>query len=165
MASGQRAAFDAVVQYDGDRLVVLGLTPMGTKAFSIVQQGSALEVTPTDSAALPAPPEAILRDIHAGYFDPPDAALADGWHRRSGRFGSVWEQWSAGRLHVRVWGRKRDTQADRLRFIGGLAPGELPRDLEFDHPRLSLRLEIHTLELVRRDVVPTPAAIEPNTGA
>lgn len=164
IAGGERAAFDAVVQYQGDRLVVLGLSPMGTKMFSIVQQGSLLEVTPPDARALPAPPEAILRDIHAGYFDLPTIARTDGWHRRNGASGTLWEHWSRGRLHERVWGRKRDAQADRLHFVDGLAPGELPRELVFDHPRLALRLEIHTLELTRKDL-PGVAAIEPGAGA
>lgn len=149
-AGGQRSAFDAVIEHVGDRLVVLGLTPMGTKAFAIVQNGTSIEVTPSGDRPLPAPPEAILRDIHAGYFEGPTAIRSDGWHRLQGPRGRLFERWAAGRLVERVWGRPRDRTADRLRFVGGVAPGELPRDIELDHPSLDLRLEIHTLELTLR---------------
>jgi hypothetical protein len=143
---GDTSAFDAVVQYRGDRLVVLALTPMGTKAFAIEQRGASISITPPEPRALPAPPEAILRDIHAAYFALPKAARVDGWHRTEAG-GARWERWSQGRLHERVWGRRRDRQADRLRFVGGIAAADLPRELVFDHPRIGVRLEIHTIEL------------------
>jgi hypothetical protein len=158
--AGARAPFDAVVQYRGDRLVVLALTPMGTKAFAIEQRGATVSITPPGPGALPAPPEAILRDIHAAYFALPKAARGEGWHRTEAG-GARWERWSQGRLHERVWGRRGDRQADRLVFVDGIAPGDLPRELVFDHPRIAVRLEIHTLVLTRDDG-PT---IEPEPGA
>ncbi len=143
-----RSTFDAVLQYSGDRLVLLGLTPMGTKAFAVVQEGATVEVTPYIDRPLPAPAEAVLGDIHAAYFDLPRAARADGWHRRRTAAGArMHERWAAGRLHERVWGRRRDRRATRLRFPGGASPGEIPLRIEIDRPELDLRLEIHTLEL------------------
>lgn len=145
---GGRTAFDAVVQYDGRRLVLLGMTPMGTKAFAVEQTGASYRITRFVDMPLPAPPAAILRDIHGVYFDPPPQPLGDGWHRRRVGVGvRVDERWATGRLQERVWGSRRDTGATRVRFTDGVAPGEIPRRVDLDHPALDLRLEIHTLEL------------------
>lgn len=148
--AGEQRSFDAVLQFDGATLVLLGMTPMGTKAFAVVQRGATVEVTPYVDMPLPAPPRAILRDIHAAYFDPPRRIEADGWHRRRTAAGDpLHERWAAGRLQERVEGRRRDARASRLRFPEGLAPGEIPREVALDHPALDLRLEIHTVELTR----------------
>jgi hypothetical protein len=150
--AGVRRAFDAVLQFDGVALVLLGMTPMGTKAFAVVQRGDGVEVTPYVDMPLPAPPRAILRDIHAAYFDPPRRVEADGWHRRRTAGGDpLDERWAEGRLQERVHGRRRDARASRLRFPEGLAPGEIPREVTLDHPALDLQLEIHTVELTRAD--------------
>lgn len=144
---GRQSSFDAVLQYDGTQLVLLALTPMGTKAFAVVQTADEYAVTQFVDMRLPAPPAAVLRDVHAAYFDPPARPLADGWHRRRTPAGTrVNEHWAQGRLTERVWGSRHDPQASRLRFVDPLAPGEIPRRLAFDHPELGLLLEIHTLE-------------------
>lgn len=148
----QVARFDAVLQYDGNTLLLLGLTPMGTKSFALRQHGAAFELERFVDIPLPAPAEAILLDIHRGYFDErPTQALSDGWHRRRGSDAHgkrvhIHERWAAGRLHERVWGSKRSARSQRVRWPDGLAPGEIPKRVELDHPELSLRLEIHTLD-------------------
>ncbi len=150
--AGVRRAFDAVLQFDGAALVLLGMTPMGTKAFAVVQRGDGVEVTSYVDMPVPAPPRAILRDIHGAYFDPPQRVEADGWHRRRTAVGDpLDERWAGGRLQERVYGRRRDARASRLRFPEGLAPGEIPREVALDHPALDLRLEIHTVELTRTE--------------
>jgi hypothetical protein len=160
--AGRQSSFDAVLQYDGTQLVLLALTPMGTKAFAVIQTGDAYSVRRFIGMRLPAPPAAVLRDIHAAYFDPPAQVLGDGWHRRrTGAGVRVHERWAAGRLIERVWGSRRDPQASRLRFVDPVAPGEIPRRLAFDHPDLGLRIEIHTLESTTEIGGPLP----PGAGA
>jgi hypothetical protein len=147
---GRQSTFDAVLQFDGSTLVLLALTPMGTKAFAVVQTADTYTVTRFVGMRLPAPPAAVLRDIHAAYFDPPARPLTDGWHRRRTPTGvRLHEHWSSGRLTERVWGSRRDPQASRLRFVDPVAPGEIPRRIAFDHPALGLGIEIHTLESTR----------------
>lgn len=149
---GQPARFDAVVQASGDELLLLGLTPMGTKAFAVRQRGAEVTVERFVDAPLPAPAEAVLLDIHRAWLDDrPTQVRADGWHRRRvtdarGELVRIEERWAAGKLYERVWGRHRDDAADRVRWPDGLAPGETPKRVELDHPSLGLALAIHTLD-------------------
>jgi Protein of unknown function (DUF3261) len=143
----QLARLDVVLQYDGDALLLLGLTPMGTKAFALRQRNATIELTRFVDMPLPAPPAAILLDIHRAYFDDrPTRALPDGWHRRGAGSRSIHERWAAGKLYERIWGPRRARAATRVRWPDGIAPGALPRRVEIDHPELELTLEIHTLE-------------------
>ena len=157
---GQPARFDAVLQGSGDELLLLGLTPMGTKAFAVRQRGGEVTVERFVDAPLAAPAEAVLLDIHRAWLDDrPARAEADGWHRTrvrdpQGRTVRIDERWAAGRLYERVWGPRRDRGADRVRWPDGLAPGEHPREVVIDHPRLGLGLEIHTLEIRTIDDAP-----------
>ncbi|MBX7078733.1 MAG: DUF3261 domain-containing protein [Nannocystaceae bacterium] len=152
---GRTSTVHAVVQYDGSALVVLGLTPMQTKAFSIRQRGATVQIEGT--AGVPA--QAVLLDIHRAYFaDRPRRARPDGWSRRRDPEGpgtaAVDELWRAGRLQQRVFGSRRAKgrrAADRIRWDGGLQVGTPARlqvpDVEIEHPALQLRLEIHTIEV------------------
>jgi hypothetical protein len=150
---GRPARFDAVVQASGDELLLLGLTPMGTKAFAVRQRGTEVTVERFVDAPLPAPAEAVLLDIHRAWLDDrPTQARADGWHRRRvtdarGEVVRIDERWAGGRLYERVWGRHRDDKADRVRWPDGLAIGEMPKLVELDHPSLGLMLAIHTVEI------------------
>ncbi|MBC8070856.1 MAG: DUF3261 domain-containing protein, partial [Deltaproteobacteria bacterium] len=146
------ARFDAVLQYDGETLLLLGLTPMGTKSFALRQRGASTELERFVDIPLPAPAEAILLDIHRAYFDDrPTQIRPDGWHRRrgsdaSGRTVQIHERWAAGRLHERIWGPRRSARSQRVRWPDGLAPSAIPKRVELDHPELDLQLEIHTLD-------------------
>jgi hypothetical protein len=60
--------FDAVIQKQGDQLLVLGLTPMGTRGFSIRQQGQQFSYEQFVPFKLPFSPEAVLIDIHRAFF-------------------------------------------------------------------------------------------------
>ncbi|MFO0635077.1 MAG: DUF3261 domain-containing protein [Nannocystaceae bacterium] len=149
---GRTSTVHAVVQYDGAELVVLGLTPMQTKAFSIRQRGATVEL----EGRSPVPAQAVLLDIHRAYFaDRPVRVRPEGWSRRRGPGGPIHELWHAGRLQQRIWGSRRITgrrAGDRIRWDGGLQVGtpahpQVP-DVAIEHPTLQLRLEIHTIELV-----------------
>jgi uncharacterized protein DUF3261 len=153
--TGPPARFDAVLQGSGDELLLLGLTPMGTKAFAVRQRGALVSVEHFVDVPLAAPADAILLDIHRAWLDDrPSRALADGWHRLRLHDLRIDERWAAGRLYERVWGRHRDRSADRVRWPDGLAPGEHPREVVIDHPRMGLVLEIHTLEIRALDAAP-----------
>lgn len=160
--AGRRDSLHAVLQYDGQALVLVGLTPMQTKAFSFSQRGREIEVA--GAMPIPVPPAAVLRDIHRAYFDRPSCPHADGWTRRRTPDGRIDELWGGGMLLERVWGSHRTARRrrpDRVRWRGGLRAEPVtadgtPRvpDVVIEHPMLDLRLEIHTV-----DVVTLPAKV------
>ncbi len=61
-------AFDAVVQKRGAELLVLGLTPMKTRGFSLTQRGSDIEYEQFVPFELPFAPVSVLYDIHRAFF-------------------------------------------------------------------------------------------------
>jgi hypothetical protein len=67
------AGFDLVVEKHGRRVVVVGLDPFGTRAFSVVQEGTDVEARSFLGPALAVPPENVLRDLHAARFADPHA--------------------------------------------------------------------------------------------
>jgi hypothetical protein len=59
------AGFSLVAEKRGERLVLVGLNAFGARAFSVTQQGSAVEADARMGRALAVPPETVLRDWHA----------------------------------------------------------------------------------------------------
>lgn len=66
--SERRGAFDAVLQKRGDELLVLGLTPMNTRGFSLLQKGTTIEYKQFVPFELPFSPSSVLYDIHRAFF-------------------------------------------------------------------------------------------------
>jgi len=149
----QRRAFDAVLQYDGRELLLLGLTPMGTKAFTVQQKGRVATSQSFVDRPLPAPAEAILLDVHWSYFLDGAAGASvqtDGWHRRRVHRLRVRERWQGGRLHERIV-TPPGGEPVHIRFDGGLPAGpmsDFPERVVLVHHGLDLRLEITTLERI-----------------
>jgi hypothetical protein len=59
------AGFSLVAEKRGARLVLVGLDAFGARAFSVTQEGSAVETDARFGRALAVPPETVLRDWHA----------------------------------------------------------------------------------------------------
>jgi Protein of unknown function (DUF3261) len=69
-------SYGLVVQKTGPKLVLLGLTPFGAKAFSVVQIGTQTWSESYLGPATVVPPENVLRDLHRALFlTVDDAAL------------------------------------------------------------------------------------------
>jgi hypothetical protein len=70
-------SYGLVLQKTGAKLVLVGLTPFGAKAFGVTQIG--VETWPESylGAALPVPPENVLRDVHRAHFLTADVAGND----------------------------------------------------------------------------------------
>ena len=64
----KRGGFDAVLQKTASTLLVLGLTPFNTRAFSIEQRGLKFEYKQFVPFELPFSPESVLIDIHRCFF-------------------------------------------------------------------------------------------------
>ncbi len=56
--------FEVIVQKRGDRLVVLGLTRFGSRAFTILQEGERIEIDSPMEAIERVSPVNILRDLY-----------------------------------------------------------------------------------------------------
>lgn len=147
-AGTQRHAFEAVLQYDGSELLLLGLTPMGTKAFVVRQRGTVATAESFVDRPLPAPPEAILLDVHWSYFLAADTPRKDGWHRRTLPGLRVREHWQGGRVRERIVAPRGGAPV-RIAYADGLVEGRFPDGVivVHDDPRSEhdLRLEITTL--------------------
>jgi len=146
-AGTDRRAFEAVLQYDGHELLLLGLTPMGTKAFAVRQRGRVAEAESFVDRPLPAPPEAILLDVHWSYFLQADTPRRDGWHRRKLDGLRLRERWQGGRVHERIVTPPGGAPV-HIAYADGLSLGRFPEGVVVTHDDVggrTLRLEITTL--------------------
>lgn len=147
-AYGERkVAFDAVVQKQGNTLLVLTLTPYGSRAFSITQTGQDVQVEKFISRELPFDPRFILLDVQRVFMmGLPDAPLGDGWHRGRERGELIRERWQGGRLLERHY-RRRDRKtkgAVIVRYTGGYVPGERPGAITLNNEAFGYTLRLET---------------------
>ncbi len=102
------AELDAVVQKQGDTLLVIGLGPMDTKAFTLTQKGDQIEFAQFAGPELPFSPRNIVVDVHRVFFKrlpaPAEPSYSgvlrgelDGEH--------VEEVWKAGQLRASTFTR------------------------------------------------------------
>jgi hypothetical protein len=70
-------SFGLVLQKSGPKLVLVGLTPFGAKAFGVTQIGVQTWSQSFLGAALAVPPENVLRDVHRAHFLTGDDAGLD----------------------------------------------------------------------------------------
>jgi hypothetical protein len=68
VGGGVDEAFGLVVQKTGPKLVVVGLTPFGAKAFGVTQIGVETWSESYLGPVLAVPPENVLRDLHRAHF-------------------------------------------------------------------------------------------------
>ncbi len=96
------------LQRRGDELVLIGLTPLGTRAFVVQQQGlevSAQSHLPGDEP-LPFPPRAVLIDVQRALLPVLDGPPPSDGRRSGERAGeAVSERWANGRLVERRFRR------------------------------------------------------------
>lgn len=141
-------SFQAVVEKHGPRLILLGLTPFGTRAFALEQVGTAVTYTPFVQLELPFPPRYILADVHRTFFrgiQPPPAS--DGRHEADIDGEHVTEQWANQRLLSREYRSTQPGQTApiRITYQGGMQGSTPPRELTFDNQRFGYELTIRTL--------------------
>lgn len=94
-----RGAFDAVLQKKGAELLVLGLTPMNTRGFSLLQKGTSVEYKQFVPFELPFAPASVLYDIHRAFFYKLLGPFpGEGQRRASFENEQITDQFRAGRL-------------------------------------------------------------------
>ncbi len=141
-------AFEAVLQKQGDQLRLIGLTPFGTKAFLLEQDGLEVKFTSYVARELPFPPRYILQDVERVYFGGlSEAPLPDGDHQGERDGERVLETWRGGRLLERRFERLAADPPGVLaiRYLGGMVPGTSPRLIEIDNGWLGSQLTIETV--------------------
>lgn len=101
-------ALDAVVQKQGDTLLVVGFGPMNVKAFTLTHRGDRIEFVQFLGPALPFSPRNIVVDVHRVYFKqlpPPRDPAYSGVMRGELDGETVEETWRDGQLRARVFTR------------------------------------------------------------
>lgn len=144
------ARFDAVLQKRGDELVLLGLTPFGSRAFVLKQVGLDVTYESFVPQELPFPPRYILFDVHRVFFGgalggaaPPDGDLST---TRDGEILS--ERWQGGRLLRRRFRRANGEPPGEIvvDYDGGMPPGgPPPPHITFANGWYGYRLDITTV--------------------
>lgn len=125
--------FRAVVEKEGDRLVMVALGPHGGRAFVLTQQGEDVRFESHLPRELPFSPEWMLLDIHRTWMRgvPRNARspLPDGDHEALVEGERVVEHWSGGRLLRRTFrgvGEEPGARSTTVAYEGGLGVASLP---------------------------------------
>ncbi|HEY0484553.1 MAG TPA: DUF3261 domain-containing protein [Kofleriaceae bacterium] len=116
--------FDAVVQKQGDTLLIVGFGPMNVKAFTIAHRGDRIEVTRLLGPELPFSPRNVVVDVHRVFFKRLAAPTQPGFSGvvRGELDGEhVEETWRDGELRATVFTRPGSALAGAIRIE--LGPG------------------------------------------
>lgn len=148
-------SLQTALQHRSDTLTLIGLTPLGTRAFVLQQEG--LEVSFTSSLPedqeLPFPPRFILYDIQRTLLPVlDDRPLNDGEHRLQLDDEVVVEEWQNHRLQERRFRRRRGDPPGELVITyndEGFVYGEAPGSIEIDNGWLGYHLSLTTLSYRR----------------
>jgi hypothetical protein len=140
-------SFSAVIEKRGDHLILLGLTPFGTRAFALEQTAGVARFTPYMDLTLPFSPLYMLADVHRAFFRGlPGAPLADGWHEATLDGEQVREHWQGGLLLEREYKSLQDRgNAVQIRYGAGMAGLKPPAQIQLHSQRFGYTLDITTL--------------------
>ena len=143
---GQELAFEAVLQKQGDKLTLLGLTPFGSRAFLLEQVGKTVSFQNYVNRELPFPPRYILLDIQRTIYL--EAVRDEGTHQVETAEEVMTETWQGGRLMERRVRRKSGEPQGELiiQYRGGMIPGEPPEWIHFVSGWFGYELKIQTTE-------------------
>ena len=106
------AELDAVLQKDGDTLLIIGFGPMHVKAFTLTQRGDQIEFVQFMGPQLPFSPRNIIVDVHRVYFKrlpPPSDPKYSGVQRGTLDDEQVEETWQDGQLRGSIFTRPTAT--------------------------------------------------------
>ena len=143
----RRESFAAVIEKRADRLLLLGLTPFGTRAFALEQRGQKVTYTPYMQLTLPFSPLYILADVHRTFFRGlPRAPWSDGWHEGVIDHERIRERWQNGRLYQRTYqSLDRGGNAVAIEYAGGMQAHVPARTIVLTSQRFGYVLTITTL--------------------
>jgi hypothetical protein len=141
-------SFEAVLQKQPGKLVLLALTPYGSRAFLLEQTPSDVKLTSYLPRELPFPPTFILMDVHRVFGQWLGPPLGDGERAGVVRAELVRERWRAGMLIERTFA-PADNRAVPTTTItyAGRGPAGLAAHVTLASIRFSYTLTIETLPL------------------
>ena len=122
------AELDAVLQKQGDTLLIVGFGPMHVKAFTLTQRGDQIEFVQFMGPQLPFSPRNIVVDVHRVYFKrlpAPSDPKYSGVQRGTLDGEQVEETWQDGQLRGSIFTRPTETAlkgAIRVERGPGCAP-------------------------------------------
>lgn len=146
------AELDAVLQKQGDTLLIVGFGPMNTKAFTLTQRDGRIEFAQFLGPELPFSPRNIVVDVHRVYFKrlpPPTEASYTGVHRGQLDGESVEETWRDGQLRGSVFTRPDSKLVGAVRVERG--PGCDPARCEPEVATLVNEWFGYTLTIANED--------------
>jgi hypothetical protein len=140
-------SMDAVLQVHCGEVVIVALTPFGTRLFSVRQRGLDVEVEPAVDKSWPISPLRVLLDVQRSFLYPlASPPPPDGTH--SSRVGSVKlrEEWRDGQLVERSLTESRGGRSGPfvVRYEPGMRRGMLPQHTELSSELHGYALEIET---------------------
>lgn len=141
--------FDAVVQKQGDTLLIVGLGPMNVKAFTIAHRGDRIEFARLVGPELPFSPRNVVVDVHRVFFKRLAAPAQPGFSGvvRGDLDGErVEETWRDGELRATVFTRPGSALAGAIRIE--LGPGCHPDRCEPEAATLHNEWFGYTLTIV-----------------
>jgi hypothetical protein len=144
--------FEAVLQKKPGELLLVGLTPFGSRAFMLRQTDGDVALTSYIQRDLPFPPTYILLDIHRVLDAWLGPAPPDG--ERAGQVGGerVRERWRGGALVERAFTQvagaaRAEPPGDVTITYAGAGPAGLPASVQLVNARFGYSLTIETIPL------------------
>jgi hypothetical protein len=154
---GTRVRFESVLQKRGDTLTLLGLTPFGTRAFLLQQEGTAVTFTSYVDRVLPFPPRYILYDIQRALFIGIGfGPLTDGVHTAHRDGEEIRERWKGGRVMERTFQRESGQPPGSITISckDGMVFGVPPPKLKFRNGWFGYDLTITTRSIEALEPIP-----------
>lgn len=150
---GKRIGFQAFVGKEGDTLTVIGLSPIGSSWFELVQRGLDVDYWSVVPDALPLPPRYVLGDIQRAYF-PVSSDPSPQAGTRTVTLGGVevTESWKDGELRERRFRDLHDGASGGVivRYPPSAPGSREPRIVIVENARFGYVLEISTVDQATR---------------
>jgi len=123
--------FDAVLQKRDDEIVLMGMTPFGSRAFVLKQKGMDVSFESYVPQEMPFPPKYVLFDVQRVFIasPPSDAGTPpDGTVETTRDAEVMTEVWKDGRLQQRRFRRASGDPKGEIviDYDGGMVPGAAP---------------------------------------
>ncbi|MBA3455359.1 MAG: DUF3261 domain-containing protein [Deltaproteobacteria bacterium] len=146
------AELDAVLQKQGDTLLIVGFGPMNAKAFTLTHRGDRVEFAQFMGRELPFSPRNVVLDVHRVYFKrlpTPSEPRYTGVRRGELDGESLEETWQDGQLRGTVFTRPGSKLVGAIRVERG--PGCDPTHCEPESATLINEWFGYTLSIVSED--------------
>ena len=145
-----RQGFEAVLQKQGDEMVLLGLGPHGGRAFLLEHRGGEIHFETFVDLDLPFPPRYVLLDVQRTFFPYLSTEpLPDGIHEGVVDGEKVTERWRDGRLVERRFERLDGDPEGVIRvdYGPGLVFGQRPpQSITLDNGWFGYTLRVRTVD-------------------